>query len=99
MGVLADKDYKSMLESIRGYASEFVCVTPDSPRALSAPELKDTIIKNGDRAAACDSVFEGIEKAIELSGGKTPIVAFGSLYMAGAVRSGFKKIQEERIRS
>ena len=99
MGVLADKDYKSMLESIRGYASLFVCVTPDSPRALSAPELKDIIIKNGDRAVSCDSVFEGIEKAVELSMGKTPIVAFGSLYMAGAIRSGYKKISEERIRS
>ncbi len=91
MGVLADKDYESMIESVLPYASSFVCVTVDSPRALPAKELESCVKKQGGKAVSCSSVYEGIEWALKLSGGSTPVVAFGSLYMAGAIRSRFKE--------
>ncbi|MCR4657005.1 MAG: bifunctional folylpolyglutamate synthase/dihydrofolate synthase [Lachnospiraceae bacterium] len=91
MGVLADKDYEHMIESVLPYAASFVCVTVDSPRALSAKDLESCILKQGVHAVSCSSVYEGIEQALKLSGGSSPVVAFGSLYMAGEVRSGFKE--------
>ena len=87
MGVLADKDYNSMLDSVCPHAARFVCLTPDSPRALSAAELAEVIRKRGFEAEVRDSVAEAYEKAIEKT---EPIVAFGSLYMSGAVLKFFE---------
>ena len=39
VGVLADKDYRSMLEAVAPLARAFVTVEPDSPRALPGKEL------------------------------------------------------------
>ena len=39
LGVLADKDYETMLARLLPYGKEFICLTPDSPRALGADEL------------------------------------------------------------
>ena len=47
MGVLADKDYKQVLDFIKPYASEFICLTPFSERALSAEKLNDGLSSDG----------------------------------------------------
>ena len=39
MGVLADKDYAAMVDAVLPLAERFVCVTPESARALPAGEL------------------------------------------------------------
>ncbi len=82
IGVLADKDYKSMLASVMPYAARFVCITPDSPRALDNRLLAEAITENGYEAICCPSVEEAIRYTC--SCGNT-VVAFGSLYMAGDV--------------
>ena len=38
-GVLSDKDYHCMYRSVADHAVEFITVTPDNPRALTAQEL------------------------------------------------------------
>ena len=88
LGVLADKDYRQMLELVLPYAGQMICVTPDSPRALSAGALAEVVSGMGCAAVACASIEEGIGMALE-SGG--PVMAFGSLYLAGHVRSAFPK--------
>ena len=87
MGVLADKDYDSMLDSVCPHASRFVCLTPDSPRALPADKLAAIVRERGFDAAVCGSVAEAVDKAKEKT---EPIVAFGSLYMSGAVLEYFE---------
>lgn len=87
MGVLADKDYNAMLDSVSPHAARFVCVTPDSPRALKADALAQVITDRGYSAEAMPNVRAGIEKALSYS---EPIVAFGSLYMSGAVLREFR---------
>ncbi|MBR5967800.1 MAG: bifunctional folylpolyglutamate synthase/dihydrofolate synthase [Lachnospiraceae bacterium] len=82
MGVLADKDYNSMLDSVCPHAARFICLTPESPRALSAASLAEVIRERGFETEVCDSVAEAYDKAKEKT---EPIVAFGSLYMSGAV--------------
>lgn len=91
MGVLADKDYTSMLNSVCPHAARFVCVTPDSPRALSGEQLAETVRKRGFDAVSCSSIPEGVAEAERYA---DPVVAFGSLYMSGAILSLFT--QEKR---
>ncbi|MBO4416016.1 MAG: bifunctional folylpolyglutamate synthase/dihydrofolate synthase, partial [Lachnospiraceae bacterium] len=87
MGVLADKDYNSMLDSVCPHAARFVCVTPDSPRALKGERLAEILHERGFDAAYCASISDGVEEAEKYS---DPIVAFGSLYMSGAILKYFK---------
>lgn len=87
-GVLADKDYPAILSRLLPYAREFVCVTPDSPRALGAAELAAYLRGMGAEAAACGTVPAGVAEAVSRAG-EGGVVAFGSLYLAGAVRTAF----------
>ena len=87
-GVLSDKDYPAILSRLLPYAREFVCVTPDSPRALPASELAAYLRGMGAEAAACETVPAGVAEA-RARAGEGGVVAFGSLYLAGAVRTAF----------
>ena len=86
LGVLADKDYEAMLARLLPYGKKFFCLTPDSPRALCAPALCAKLRAMGAAAEAFSSVGEGVRRAAEESGGETPVVACGSLYLMGEVR-------------
>ena len=65
MGVLADKDYEKIIDTLAPYAGEFVCVTPDSERALPAQDLAAFLQEKGLTATACDSVKEGIRLSLK----------------------------------
>ena len=90
LGVLADKDYETIIKMVEGFAQEFICVTPKSPRALSGEELACVISDRGSKANAAESISDGLAMALEASHGN-PIIAFGSLYLAGTVRTEFHK--------
>lgn len=84
-GVLKDKDYPAMMRLTEDIAVEYYTVTPDSPRALSAEDLRDFLKKDGQTARSFDSLKEAAEEAWHSEDLKT--VAFGSLYYIGALRS------------
>ncbi len=86
LGVLRDKDYRQMLDLILPFAGQVFCVTPDSPRALSAADLAAEVQKHGVPAAACESIRDGVRQALASD---RDVLAFGSLYLAGHVRSIF----------
>lgn len=107
MGMLADKDYRAVIDIISPFAAGFVCLTPDSPRALPAEKLAAELQERGFYAKPCGTAAEGIKEALSLAArlggrgcgtedtsedGALPVVSFGSLYMAGAVRSAFRSI-------
>ena len=96
IGVLADKDYRQMLDLIIPAAKSFICVTPDSPRALPAAALSGIIHDMGIPSVSCDSIEDGIRIALEQSG---PVMSFGSLYLAGHVRTVFPKMLKRHQRS
>ena len=130
LGVLADKDYKTIVDMMLPYAQEFVCVTPISNRALPAEELVEYIKSKGVAAVAVDKIAKGIALAIEKGDAENanieksnaennsdenmvsetiddkngvdvmdaPVVAFGSLYLAGTVRTEFSKVYKKYIR-
>ena len=52
MGMLADKDYRAVIDIISPFAASFVCLTPDSPRALPAEDLAEELRSRGFTACA-----------------------------------------------
>ena len=88
-GVLADKDYHDIMALMLPMAKEFFCLTPFSDRALPAAELTARLTEWGGKATCCESVEEGIERALASAGRDGAVVCFGSLYLAGAVREAY----------
>ena len=86
-GVLADKDYGDMYKPVMPYIEQFVCVTPPNPRRLMATELAEHLQNAGATATACDTVAQGVQKAIELAGNDGVVLCFGSLYTIGDIRN------------
>ena len=85
-GVLADKDYVDMYRPILPYVQQFVCITPPNPRKLEAGALARYLREAGAKAVACETIPQGVEKAIELAGKDGAVICFGSLYSIGGIR-------------
>lgn len=88
LGVRADQDVLQMLKQISHRIKEVICLTPDSDRALPAETLAELLQGYEIKATAFDDAERGIIAALSAAKGK-PVVAFGSLRLAGAVRDGF----------
>ena len=88
-GVLRDKDYPRIMDTILPLAESFVCLTPFSDRALPGEELAAYLCQRGARAVSCADPAAGIAAALDAAGRDGLVVSFGSLYLAGAVRSAF----------
>ena len=117
MGVLADKDLDSILDEVLPLASSLICLTPDSPRSMTAEQLASHIrnklqvsaATSLDRSSApvspattpscastdCPvsvSTASSVTEALNLAfvPGR-PVIAFGSLYLAGQIRTAYKQ--------
>ena len=95
VGILADKDYRSMLRAVAPLASAFVCVTPPNPRALDAADLAEAIRETCDELGVSATVevagdFDGaVSAARKIAGSEGLICAFGSLYSIADVKAAF----------
>lgn len=85
-GMLADKDYRRTLELLLPFGTAYVCITPDNPRALPAEELAELIRseKPGLPVLSVEEIPDAIAAALEFG---RPVIAFGSLYSAGHIRT------------
>ena len=92
LGVLRDKDYPRMIEAILPLAREFICLTPLSDRALGAGELAAYLTERGAKAAAFAEIADGLRAAFDAAGADGAVVAFGSLYLVGAIRGAYQKM-------
>ena len=95
VGILADKDYRSMLRAVAPLASAFVCVTPPNPRALDAADLaraiRETCGELGARATieVAGDFDDAASAARKIAGSEGLICAFGSLYSIADVKAAF----------
>ena len=95
VGILADKDYCSMLRTVAPLASAFVCVTPPNPRALDAADLAEAIRETcgelGARATieVAGDFDDAASAARKIAGSEGLICAFGSLYSSADVKAAF----------
>ena len=90
IGVMADKDYKTMLGKVTPLAKRIFTVTPKNPRALDAATLAAYFQDEGMQSVkSCESVLKGAAEALAAAGKADVICAFGSFYMAGELRGMF----------
>ena len=95
VGILADKDYRSMLRVVAPLASAFVCVTPPNPRALDAADLAEAIRETCDELGVSATVEvagdfgDAVSAARKIAGSEGLICAFGSLYSIADVKAAF----------
>ena len=86
-GVLADKLQPEMLGQMVHIARDIVTVTPDTPRAMSAEDYAAHLNAQGGHATAAGSLAEGLRMALDMAGEDGVVIAAGSLYFAGALRT------------
>ena len=86
-GVLADKVQPEMLTMLASLGQEIVTVTPDNPRAMPAAELAQRLNECGGQASAADDFASGLARAKAIAGESGIVIAAGSLYFAGSLRT------------
>ena len=86
-GVMEDKEYRAMAETLAPLTAEVVTVTPDNPRSLSAARYAEVFADLGIPAYAALTIQEGVECAVKLAKEQNrKLVMLGSLYMYGDVK-------------
>ncbi len=89
-GVLEDKDYTAILDILAPSATQFIAVTPNSPRAMEATKLSALIQgQYGIPSQPAPSITEGMSMAKDLVPEDGVVCALGSLYLVGEVRELF----------
>ncbi len=90
VGLMADKDYESVMKILNLTADKFVCVSFDSERALEAEKLAEIAEKFGKPVKVFNNVKDGVGAALDWADSKEDMIcAVGSLYLAGEVRECF----------
>lgn len=90
-GVLGDKDYHCMYGCVAPFVKEFVTITPDNPRAMSAEQLGEYLGQFGRPVTVCGSAELGVKTAIAHAGKDGVVLCYGSLYMLGDVKAAVAK--------
>ena len=91
LGILRDKDYAGLTAILNEAADEYICITPQSPRALPAQELADFLNRYNKPVAVCDSIRDGVSLALDRSDDGSVVCAVGSLYSVGEIRACFER--------
>jgi dihydrofolate synthase/folylpolyglutamate synthase len=86
-GVLADKDWPEMVETLFPLAASLHLAPPASPRALSpeTPALRAAAARHGLVPAVHCSVTAAVEAALRGAGREEAVLACGSLVLVGEV--------------
>lgn len=96
IGILADKDYRSILRITVPLAKAVIAVTPDNRRALPSHELA------GEAGAYCDKVYDArnmdnaLAIALREAGSDGVIIAFGSLFCLSSLVNALKVRKDDK---
>ncbi len=98
MGILADKDYRKIVEITAPLADRIFTVTPGSPRALPAGALKACIEEQGfdGEVTAEESFASAVADALNAAEEEDIILAFGSLSYLGELKAALKENIHDR---
>ena len=92
LGILADKDVEHMVKTIAPMAKKVYTVTPNSIRAEAAEDLRSEVIKVNKNCEAFNDYEEAYKAAMNDAGVDDLVLASGSLYMIGAMRTLINKL-------
>ena len=90
MGVLADKDYKKMIQMMFQPGDHVYTVTPKNPRALDGKELERQLLEQKIDARYCENVQDAVLYALRDAQVGDMILAFGSLSYLRNVREAYE---------
>jgi dihydrofolate synthase/folylpolyglutamate synthase len=90
MGVMADKDYETMIEELLPLALSFVTYTPDSSRALQGSRLAECIRRRG----VCAEEKTQLAEIAEALKPDAKNIAFGSLYFIGDIKNYYQRCKK-----
>ena len=92
-GVMADKDYRTMIATIAPLTAHVFTVAPNNPRALSAEAYAQAFSDAGVPATPCADADTAVRLALEeTSRRQIPAFALGSLYMYREIRLAAEKV-------
>ena len=87
-GFLRGRDPAEMLEALGAVEAGFlVACTPNSPRAIPAPEVAAAASGLGISAESVPSVEEAVHRALAVAGADDLVLITGSLYVVGPART------------
>ena len=91
-GVLRDKEYHKIASDIAKISRRGFTITPDSPRALPAPDYANVLTDYDCHSAPCESVTDAINQAILTAKEEDKaILILGSLYTYSEVMESLKR--------
>ena len=93
-GMLADKETEKMTRRLSARVRCAVCMTPKNPRALPAGELADAFCRDGLRVYVEEDAARALAKARSLAGPEGIVLAAGSLYLIGELRTLLRREKE-----
>ena len=95
MGMLADKDFESVVGLIAPLCEEFIAVTPNNPRKLGCKALCEAA-KKFTSATYREDYTEAVKYAVSKLNGNQALVVCGSLYLASDMRKVIKTFLERQ---
>ncbi len=87
MGVLADKEYETIVSTVARYAKRFIAVEPNNPRKLDCEKLADLASSYCSNVSFYKNHEEAVKIACDCLEDDDILIACGSLYLAGDIRS------------
>jgi len=91
IGVMADKEYKEIIEQVMPVADRFIAISPKVSRALPAHKLADIIKCYCNEVYFSDTIDNAINLSLEKTASDGVICAMGSLYYIGEIRERFRR--------
>jgi len=89
MGIMKDKDVKSILHTLAPLADHIILSRPHTDRASAPARLFKILGPYGKKAEVVDDLSLAIEKGLSLTRGKDLLCITGSLYTVGEARGYF----------
>ncbi|MEI8050387.1 MAG: folylpolyglutamate synthase/dihydrofolate synthase family protein [Actinomycetes bacterium] len=97
LGMLEGRDPADLLKPLIDAGIErFVCVAPETPRAMAVAEIVTCAERLGARASAAASIESGAQEVLKLAGGEGLVLATGSLYVVGDARRCLQQLIADR---
>jgi dihydrofolate synthase/folylpolyglutamate synthase len=96
IGASEDKDIEGMFAELMPRVSQVIATQAVHPRAAEPAALVELAQRYGRAAQAVTPVSAALEEALRLGGEETPVLAAGSLFMAGEVRTAWQTLLFQR---
>jgi dihydrofolate synthase/folylpolyglutamate synthase len=90
IGVMKDKDIKSILHLLAPLADHLILTRPHTDRAAPPALLKKVLARNGRRAEIVEDFEKAIEKGLSMTKEEDLLCITGSLYTVGEARAYFR---------